>query len=75
MVIDFGDIKKYIEPLLDNHLDHYYLNESLEMENPTSEMVAKWIYEKLETAGLPGLDAVEIRETCTSGCTYKKTKL
>ena len=38
------------------------------MENPTSEMVAKWIYEKLETAGLPGLDAVEIRETCTSGC-------
>lgn len=75
MVIDYGDIKKYIKPLLDHHLDHYYLNESLEMENPTSEMVAKWIYEKLETAGLPGLDAVEIRETCTSGCTYKKPKL
>ena len=75
MVIDYGDIKKYLEPLLDKYLDHYYLNESLEMENPTSEMIAKWIYEKLETAGLPGLNAVEIRETCTSGCTYTKSKL
>ena len=75
MIIDYGDRKNYIKPLLGNYLDHYYLNESLDMDNPTSEMVAKCIYEKLETAGLPGLDAVEIRETCTSGCTYKKTKL
>ena len=73
MVIDYGDIKKYIKPLLDKYLDHYYLNESLAIKNPTSEIVAKWIYEQLETAGLPGLYAVEIRETCTSGCTYKKT--
>ena len=75
MVIDYSDIKKYVEPLLDNYLDHYYLNESLQIDNPTSEMVAKWIFERLETAGLPGLEAVEIRETCTSKCTYKKTKL
>ena len=73
MIFDYGDIKKYIRPLIDNYLDRYYLNESLKMENPTSEMVAKWIYEKLETASLPRLDAMEIRETCTSGCTYKKT--
>ena len=44
------------------------------LENPTSELVAKWIFEQLETAGLPGLYAVEIRETCTSGCTYNKTQ-
>lgn len=75
MVIDYGDIKKYIKPLLDKYLDHYYLNESLAIKNPTSEMVAEWIYEKLETAGLSGLDAVEIRKTYTSGCNYKKTKL
>ena len=75
MIMDYGDIKKYIKPLLDNYLDHYYLNESLKMENPTSEMVAMWIYEKLEAADLPGLDAVEVRETFTSGCTYKKNKL
>jgi len=52
-------------------LDHYYLNESTKLENPTSEELARWIYEKLKLAGLPGLDAVEIRETCTSGCIYR----
>ena len=67
MIIDYGDIKQYIQPLLDNFLDHYYLNETLGVENPTSEIVAQWIFEKLEKAGLPGLYAVEIRETCTSG--------
>ena len=73
MIIDSGDIKKYIQPLLDNFLDHYYLNETMGLENPTSEKVAKWIFEKLEKAGLPGLYAVEIQETCTSGCRYTKS--
>jgi 6-pyruvoyltetrahydropterin/6-carboxytetrahydropterin synthase len=72
MIIDYSKIWAYIEPLLDNYLDHYYLNETLELENPTSEMIAKWIFIKLEAAGLPGLYAVEIRETCTSGCKYTK---
>ncbi|ACK69740.1 queuosine biosynthesis protein QueD [Gloeothece citriformis PCC 7424] len=72
MIIDYGEIKHYIQPLLDHYLDHYFLNETTGLENPTSEAIAKWIFEKLEAAGLPGLYAVEIRETCTSGCTYKK---
>lgn len=72
MVMDYGDIKQYLKPLLDNFLDHYYLNETTGLENPTSEAIAKWIYEKLEHMGLPGLQAVEIKETCTSGCRYSK---
>lgn len=72
MVMDYGDIKQYLQPLLDNFLDHYYLNETTGLENPTSEAIAKWIYEQLEIVGLPGLDAVEIQETCTSGCRYTK---
>jgi len=72
MIMDYGDIKKYIKPLLDDYLDHYYLNESTGLENPTSEALAKWIYEKLEDINLPGLYAVEIQETCTSGCKYLK---
>lgn len=72
MIIDYGEINQYLQPLLDNFLDHYYLNETLGTESATSELVAKWIYEKLEKAGLPGLYAVEIRETCTSGCIYRK---
>lgn len=72
MIIDYGEIKKYIQPLLDQFLDHYYLNETTGLENPTSEVLAKWMYEKLEVAKLPGLHAVEIHETCTSGCMYRK---
>ena len=72
MLMDYGDIKQYLKPLLDNFLDHYYLNETTGLENPTSEAIAKWIYEKLEQMGLSGLHAVEIQETCTSGCRYTK---
>lgn len=73
MVIDYSDIKKYLKPLVDNYLDHYYLNESTGLESPTSEQIAAWIYQKLEEAGLPGLQAVRIDETCTSICLYSKT--
>ncbi|MBD2578563.1 6-carboxytetrahydropterin synthase QueD [Oscillatoria sp. FACHB-1406] len=70
MIMDYGDLKQYIQPLLDHFLDHYYLNETTGLENPTSEVMAKWIFEKLESSGLPGLYAVEIQETCTSGARY-----
>jgi 6-pyruvoyltetrahydropterin/6-carboxytetrahydropterin synthase len=72
MLLDFGDVSKYLKPLLEDYLDHYYLNETTGLENPTCEAIARWIYERLETAGLPGLHAVEIHETCTSGCVYRK---
>ncbi|NEO14922.1 MULTISPECIES: 6-carboxytetrahydropterin synthase QueD [unclassified Moorena] len=74
MIMDYGDIKTYLKPLLDNFLDHYYLNETTGLENPTSEAIAKWVFERLEEAGLPGLYAVEIQETCTSGTRYMKPK-
>jgi 6-pyruvoyltetrahydropterin/6-carboxytetrahydropterin synthase len=74
MLIDFGDIEKYIQPLLDNFLDHHFLNETTGLESPTSEAIARWIFEKLEKEGLPGLDSVEIRETCTSGARYIKSR-
>lgn len=70
MVMDFGEVKKYIKPLLDNYLDHYYLNETTGLENPTSEAIARWIFEKLQEMQLPGLYAIEIRETCTNGAYY-----
>jgi len=70
MVLDYGDITDYIQPLLDCFLDHYYLNESTGLESPTSEAIAQWIAQKLEKAGLSGLHSVEIRETCTSSARY-----
>ena len=72
MLMDFGDVKTYMKPLLDQYLDHYYLNETLGMENPTSEAIAQWIYRKLQATDLKGLMAVEIKETCTSGCLYRE---
>lgn len=67
-VMDFGDIKAAFKPLYDR-LDHYYLNEIPGLENPTSENLARWIWRELSPS-LPQLSAVEIRETCTSGCIY-----
>ncbi|MEG3439308.1 6-carboxytetrahydropterin synthase QueD [Pannus brasiliensis CCIBt3594] len=72
MILDFGILSEYLKPLVEDFLDHHYLNETTGLENPTSEAIARWIYEKLEVLGLPGLHAVEIHETCTSGCVYRK---
>ena len=68
-IIDFADLKAAFDPL-HRVLDHHYLNEIDGLENPTSEVLARWIWERL-TGSLPGLSAVLVRETCTSGCTYR----
>lgn len=68
-VMDFGDIKTAFRPI-EAQLDHYYLNEVEGLENPTSENLAAWIWDRLITP-LPELTAVTVRETCTSGCTYR----
>jgi 6-pyruvoyltetrahydropterin/6-carboxytetrahydropterin synthase len=68
-LIDYADIKKAAEPLV-KRLDHYYLNEIEGLENPTSEVLAKWIWDRLKPA-LPLLAAVVVHETCTSTCEYR----
>lgn len=68
-VQDFGDIKAAFKPLEDE-LDHHYLNDVAGLENPTSEVLAKWIWDRLVPA-LPNLKEVRVRETCTSGCIYR----
>lgn len=68
-VMDFADIKAAFQPLYEQ-LDHHYLNEVEGLENPTSEQLARWIWERLRPK-LPQLSAVELHETCTSGCIYR----
>jgi 6-pyruvoyltetrahydropterin/6-carboxytetrahydropterin synthase len=68
-VLDFADIKFAFEPLK-AQLDHNYLNDVEGLQNPTSENLARWIWQRLRR-GLPGLSAVLVRETCTSGCIYR----
>lgn len=67
-LVDFGEIKDAFRPLHDR-LDHNYLNEIEGLENPTSENLARWIWERLKPR-LPLLAKVVVRETCTTGCVY-----
>jgi 6-pyruvoyltetrahydropterin/6-carboxytetrahydropterin synthase len=67
-VMDFADIKAAFGPLY-RQLDHNYLNEIPGLENPTSEVIARWIWDRLKPA-LPGLSKIVVRETCTTGAVY-----
>ena len=68
-LIDYGDIKKAVGPLV-KRLDHYYLNEIEGLSNPTSEHIAKWIWDRLKPV-LPQLSSILVHETCTSSCEYR----
>ena len=67
-IMDFADIKAAFRPLYEQ-LDHHYLNDVEGLDNPTSERLASWIWDRLKPA-LPLLSAVVVHETCTSGCRY-----
>ncbi len=75
MAMDFGIIKAILTMILDE-LDHAYLNElqCLEGINPTSENLAKYIFDKMETelALQPAtMFEVEICESERSSVVYR----
>jgi len=67
-VLDFAEIKRAFEPLF-QQLDHHCLNDIDGLENPTSENLARWIWQRM-VSNLPGLSAIVVQETCTAGCRY-----
>jgi 6-pyruvoyltetrahydropterin/6-carboxytetrahydropterin synthase len=66
--MDFGDLKAKFLPLYER-LDHHYLNDIEGLDNPTSENLARWIFERLRV-DVPGLSRVVVHETCTSGAEF-----
>ena len=68
-VMDFAEMTAAFQPLRDA-LDHRHLNEVPGLENPTSEVICRWIWDRLKPA-LPGLSAVTLHETCTARCVYR----
>lgn len=68
-VMDFADIKRAFKPIHDR-LDHRLLNDIDGLNNPTSENLARWIWNQIKPV-LPELSKVVICETCTSGCVYR----
>lgn len=67
-VMDFADLKQAFQPLFEQ-LDHHCLNDIEGLENPTSENLARWIWDRLQ-GQLPGLSRVVVQETCNAGCAY-----
>ena len=68
-VMDFADISGAFQSVY-KRLDHHYLNDIDGLENPTSDNLAKWIWNEL-IINLPSLHSVVVKETCNSGCVYK----
>ncbi len=67
-VMDYADIKTVVKPVI-ARLDHYYLNDIPGLDNPTSEVIARWLWNEIK-AVLPVLSKIVVKETCTSGCIY-----
>ncbi len=67
--IDFQRLFDAWNPLYDQ-LDHRFLNEVPGLENPTSELLARWIWDRVRRV-LPQLARVTVFETCESRCEYE----
>jgi 6-pyruvoyltetrahydropterin/6-carboxytetrahydropterin synthase len=68
-VMDYAEISASFDPLW-RQLDHRYLNEIRGLENPTSEILAHWIWHRLKPR-LPLLTEVVVAETCNAQCVYR----
>lgn len=53
MVIDFGDLKKLIDPYIEEKLDHKLLNETFHVDYPTAEFLVDQIVSYVKNAIVP----------------------
>jgi 6-pyruvoyltetrahydropterin/6-carboxytetrahydropterin synthase len=67
--IDYDELYKAWAPI-HAELDHNYLNDVAGLENPTSEILARWLWQRLQPA-LPSLARVTVFETCDARCEYE----
>lgn len=71
-VMDFGDLDRIGRQVVSD-LDHRVLNDIPGMGVPTSENVARFLFDRM-APGVPGLAAVTIHESPTSRCTYRPSQ-
>lgn len=67
-VMDFAELDAAFTSIR-SQLDHRYLNDIEGLENPTSELLAVWLWHKLKPL-LPALSRIKVQETHQSGCEY-----
>lgn len=68
-VMDFAEIKSAVLPVL-KIIDHKMLNDIPGLENPTCELIAKWLWEKIKSL-IPSMNKIELRENPASGVIYE----
>ncbi len=68
-LIDFSDLDEIVSPIIEE-LDHQTLNEIDGLENPTSEILAAWLWRRL-VCQLDMLKDVSVSETASSRCIYR----
>jgi len=70
-LMDFAQINKAVQPAIDR-LDHCLLNEVQGLSNPTSELLASWLWEQIRPQ-LPQLSAIVVYESESAKCIYRGT--
>jgi len=68
-VADFAEVKQIVASVV-TIIDHKLLNNIEGLENPTCELLAVWIWNKVKDQ-LPALKKIELHETPTSGVIYE----
>jgi 6-pyruvoyltetrahydropterin/6-carboxytetrahydropterin synthase len=66
MVLDYAELAEAWAPLHDA-LDHRLLNEIVGLENPTTEVLAPWIYDRI-VARCSLVTGVRVYESSTTWC-------
>lgn len=74
MVVDFSDISTIWRPLLKQFDHNGNINDIVESDSPTAEMMAEWLYHRAAGVTLPGgatLAAVRVWETNDSYAEFR----
>ena len=74
ILVDFRDVKRIVKKWT-ARLDHHYLNEVLGSTNPTTENIAKYLFQKLEkeiNLETVRLSRVRVWEARDSSITYSQ---
>jgi 6-pyruvoyltetrahydropterin/6-carboxytetrahydropterin synthase len=75
MVEDFDVLSRIVKPLIEEHCDHKFLNDTLPVERTTAELIACWFFgevsEGLRRLGIANTTvySVKVQETATSAAT------
>ena len=69
-VMDFFDIDTIVNKNIIKIIDHKLLNDITDLENPTSEILCKWIWKKINNK-MSGLSKIVLSEDHGTGIIYK----